>query len=294
MSNVMQFKMAMEEYGLLPKSVNDNGRWNRCATTDKPKKRNGAYIFDGESGSFINLATMSQHVFWRSDKPLSAEDKAKYVRDCKARELREKQAKERAIKGVREYFAGLEPLRSAHPYLTELKGLTMAGCAGVRRDGDLMVIPAWRNGQLMTVQTIAADGVKRFRSGCPKQGACFVIERKDATITAFVEGFATGLAVFQSVPNVRVVVCFDAGNLVEVAGSFKARGLALICADNDHAGVVNKGVESGKKAAGLLRCGLVYPMDILGSDFDDALREWGVSGASRIRDLVMRNAVMVF
>ena len=294
MSNLMQFKMAMEEYGLLPKFVNDNGRWNRCATTDKPSKRNGAYIFDGESGSFINLATMSQHVFWRSDKPLSAEDKAKYARDCKARDLREKQAKERAIKGVREYFAGLEPLRGAHPYLTELKGLTMVGCAGVRRDGGLMVIPAWRDGQLMTVQTIAPDGAKRFRSGCPKQGAYFVIDRKGATITAFVEGFATGLAVFQSVPNARVVVCFDAGNLVEVAGSFKTRGLALICADNDHSSLINKGVESGQKAAALLRCGLVYPMGILGSDFDDALREWGASGASRIRDLVMRNVLMVF
>lgn len=294
MSNLVAFEMAMKAFGLIPKNgVIDDGRWHRCSTEDKPKKRNGAYVFDGETGAFINYATMSTHSFWHSDKPLSEADKAKYARDMAAHRAREAQIQARAIERVRACFARLPMLSELHPYLSG-KGLGVAGCAGLRMDGDAMVIPAYRAGQLMTVQTIAPDGSKRFRKDCPKQGACFVIERKGATITAFVEGFATGLAIFQSVPNCRVVVCFDAGNLIAVARDFKPRGLTLVCADNDHAALSNKGVECGIEAARLMRCGVTYPQEILGTDFDDALREWGSVGALRVRELVLRHAVMVF
>jgi putative DNA primase/helicase len=293
-SNLAEFAAAIRVFGLMPKrGVISDGKWHRCPTEDRPKKMNGKYKFDGEVGAFINFRTMSDSVFWHSNKPLSAEDKAKYARDMAAQRAREAQTQAQAIERVRAYFARLPMLSELHPYLSG-KGLTGAGCFGVRADGDLMVIPSYRKGDLMTVQTIAPDGSKRFRKDCPKQGSYFVIERKGATVTAFVEGFATGLAVFQSVPNCRVVVCFDAGNLVAVARDFKPRGLTLVCADNDYAAPSNKGVECGFEAAGLMRCGVTYPQDILGSDFDDALREWGSSGVSRVRDLVMRNAVMVF
>lgn len=268
----------MSACGLRPRDVVPDGLWHRCPTDDHPTKRNGAFLLrvDGRMGWFKNFATDDGFSSWALEGEFTPAQRLKAAADTSAAREREAQYRRASVASCRTYWAGLKSVRSGHPYLTAKK-LDMLGCAGVRVDGDLLVIPVMRNGLVMSVQTIASDGQKRFRTGCPVKGGTYLLDRPGATLTCFAEGFATGLAVFSSLKQARVVVCFDAGNLVEVATHFKGFGLGVVCADNDHETAArigtNKGMESGHKAAEALGCGIAYPEGIRGSDWADAMAE---------------------
>jgi putative DNA primase/helicase len=288
----MMFSDALRAAGLLPRDVIADGKWHRCPTTDKPKKKNGAFLLtvDGQRGFFKNYATDLDFNVWQEDRPLTEAEKRKYAAQAKDIERRERAKRIEAMKAMRAHWLALPPLRGGHPYL-EGKGLSLHGCEGLRLDGDKLVIPMMRAGYLQSLQTITPAGEKKYRAGCPVTGAAFEIHRPAATLTCFAEGFATGLAVFQCVTDARVVVCFDAGNLVRVAEAAKPRGLTVVCADNDWHGSTNTGIDKGQKAAELMRCGLSYPKDIKGTDFADALKEWG--STAKVKVEVMRGAKFV-
>lgn len=288
----MSFLLTLQAAGFMPREVLADGRWHRCATVDKPKKKNGAYklALDGRRGWFRNFATDLDCNVWADDRPITEADKRRVVEEAEAQLRRERASQIAAMALMREHWDRLPPLAGGHPYL-EGKGLSMQGCVGLRRDGDKLVIPMVRRGYLVSLQTITPDGQKKYRAGCPVAGASFVMQRPGATLTCFVEGFATGLAVFQCVPEARVIVCFDAGNLVRVAQDAKVRGLVVVCADNDWQGAVNAGVEKGRKAAEALGSGMSYPQGIEGTDWADALKEWG--STARVRIEVMRGAKFV-
>ena len=78
----------------------------------------------------------------------------------------------------------------------------------------------------------------------------------------------------------------------------KLRGMAVVCADNDWQTAerigVNTGVQKGSAAAESLKCGVAYPEGIAGTDWADALLEWGESGRHRLRMEIMRHARVVF
>jgi putative DNA primase/helicase len=286
------FRQAMESTGLMPRDIVADGRFYRCPTSDKPRKRNGAYILtiDGRRGYWRNYATETDWNSWADGRPVTLVDQARH--EAQMRQLHAMEARRRhaAIRGAREYFGTLAPLHGGHPYI-EAKGLSMQGCVGLRVDGDALVIPMFVQHSLVSLQTISPSGDKRYRTGCPVSAASFTFDRRAATVTAFAEGFATGLAVYQCVPYARVVVCFDAGNLVKVAKATKARGLAVVCADNDWRGSVNTGVEKGRQAAEAIGCGLAYPHGINGTDWADAMNEWG--SPARVRMEVMKGATYV-
>jgi putative DNA primase/helicase len=275
---VHEFRTVMIASGLRPRDVIADGKWYRCPTDDHPRKRNGAYLLaiDGRAGWFKNFALDDGFNVWRLEGEFSPAQRAKAEADVAAARRREAEHRQASIKACRAYWASLKPARGGHPYL-EGKQLDMLGCGQLRIDGELLVVPVMRDGQVMSVQTIAPDGQKRFRPGCPVKGGTYLLERQGATMTCFVEGLATGLAVFSSLRQARVFVCFDAGNLVEVATHFRGFGLGVVCADNDHETAerigTNKGLEAGHKAAELLGCGVAFPEGIRGSDWADAITE---------------------
>jgi phage/plasmid primase-like uncharacterized protein len=285
------------------------GRWARYPTEDKPRSRNGAVKYLGDVGFAQNHATMVEVAVWRPDRPLDPAAQARIRRETAAIRREEARRRARAMRGMREAFASFKPLVGGHPYL-EAKGLTMQGCTGLRTHGDLLVVPAFRDGDLVSFQTITPEGEKLYRKDCPMQGAFFALERRGAAVTCLAEGLATGLAIFQSVPLARVLVCFDLGNMIAVAGSLKTSGLVVVCGDNDHATYRrmqerkaldpsapeprNPGIEDGKRAADAIGCGLAYPEGIEGSDWADALKEWGIDkGPARVRIEIMRHARFV-
>lgn len=281
----MTFEQALIAAGLLPRHVAPDGRWHRCATVDKPKKRNGAFKLSigGGRGWFRNWATDPDMQVWDDDcerevRPVDME------RIRQARE-RERAYQVQAMRSARAFWADSSALSSPHPYITKKK-LAALGCAGLRINDGLLVVPVWSGEWIVSVQTIAADGTKRFWPGAPVKGGAYLLDRPRAAITAVCEGLATGLAVFQAVRHARVIVAFDAGNLLPVVQRVNPAGTVVICADNDWRTAekigVNVGLEKARNAAELIGCGVAYPQGIAGSDWADALVEWGEGSDKRI------------
>lgn len=283
--------------GLIIDALPPLGVWKRYKTDDHPHKRNGAVKYLGDHAFVQNHATMVEPALWKADKPMPDVDRQAMLRKVAKMQAEDQARRAEAREAMRAYFARLPRLREGHPYL-EHKGLSIRGCEGLRMDGDKLVIPVLHGRELLSYQTISPAGEKKFRYLCSVKGGAYRLTRPGATLTCYCEGFATGLAVFQSVPTANVVVCFDAGNLVEVARSDRVRGLTVVCADNDWAvgerTGTNTGVEKGRKAAELIGCGLAYPQDIAGTDWADALQEYGENSAIRVRMQIQRAARMVF
>jgi phage/plasmid primase-like uncharacterized protein len=292
----MNFREAMTIFGLNPRDIVADGRWYRCSTADHPQKKNGCYMLRpcASRGYFRNYALDDEWNEWHDDRPMTPEQRKRADVELAAARRREAERRMRAVRQMRAYWGDLRPLRGEqHPYL-EGKGLSMMGCNGLRVDGDLLVIPAVHRGALVSLQTITPDGEKRYRFGCSIKGAAYALTRPRAVLTCLAEGFATGLAIYQSLPQSSVVVCFDAGNMVQVATEMKLRGMTVVCADNDWETArrtgINTGIEKGRSAAAVLGCGVAYPEGVEGSDWADALAEWGERGPSRLRMEIMRHA----
>lgn len=283
----MSFRAAMELAGLIPGDIVADDRWHRCRTVGKrASKRNGAYRLarDGRTGWFRDWANHDGVQTWRADEAYVAAP----VDESKLRAAREAERVRRigAMRAARTYWGDAKPMTRVHPYIAR-KQLSAQGCAGLRVAGPLLVIPVWHGEWVVSVQTISEQGEKRFWPGAPVKAGCYVIERKGAALTVFTEGLATGLAVYQSMRSARVVVCFDAGNLLPVIERLKPAGMAVIAADNDHETEArtgtNPGVKKAREAAEVIGCGVAYPEGIKGTDWADALVEWTPQPTARDR-----------
>jgi putative DNA primase/helicase len=284
------------QYGLIIDGSPITGKWVAVATVDHPRKRNGRYKLLDRVGFVKNWATMDEVAAWFDETSSPADMAAAKTRLAAMRE-EERRAEWQAILKARLAWASANPLMQPHPYISG-KGLSQLGCHELRVIDDQLLVPMRRaNGDLISLQRIWPDGTKKFWYGAPPRGTMFVMRRKHGALTAFVEGLATGLAVYQSVPQADVVVCFNAGNMVTVATSLKVVGSAVVAADNDHQTMAkrgfNPGIDKGKEAAQAAGCGVVWPEGIEGSDFADLLREYGPGGHAVVRRLVQGAARFV-
>ena len=289
---MMGFEQAMHASGLLPRAVIADSKWRRCATVDKPKKRNGAYVLhpDGR-GYWRNWALDGDINAWSDggENHAAPIDLAAVAR----RRAAERDERVRAVREARAAWSAATALRWPHPYL-ERKGLSAVGCAGLRAIGTAIAIPVLWDGRVTSVQTIAPDGQKRFWKGAPVKGGSYTIKREKSAVTAVCEGFATGLAIFQAVRHASVVVAFDAGNLLPVVDRLRPKGAVVICADDDHATQAKRGINPGREkaanAAELIGAGVAWPEGIEGTDWADALLEWGDGAHKRIERQILAKA----
>ncbi len=285
----MTFDQALRIAGLLPRAIVPDGKWRRCATEDKPRKRNGAYVLhlDGR-GFFKNWATDEGMGSWRDDNAT----KAAPIDQEKLRAARERELRYRiqAVRGARQFWHKCRPLSLIHPYI-DSKGLQPLGCVGLRTHDGLLVIPVMLGDSLISVQTIAADGTKRFWPGAPVKAGAYVLRRERAALTVICEGVATGLAIYQSVRSATVIVAFDAGNLQPVIERIRPTGSVVVAGDNDHGTLarrgVNPGVEKATNAADLIGAGVVWPTGIEGTDYADCVKEWGEGSMKRIERAIL-------
>lgn len=300
----MTFRDFLGSLGLQPATVDADGKWRRCRTADHPRKKNGSFKLaaDGLIGWAINYATMTNVATWRA---AGATDVPEY--DPRAlTEARNAQRRQliAATRAAREFYESCEPLRGGHPYL-ESHQLDMQGCFGLRVDrdgrtwhaalndyrtsqgdrpvrwqptapGGFLIVPAYRSGQLVSVQRIAPDGTKLYYPGASTKGVSYTIERAGAPIHVVCEGLATGLALFAAVPLARVVVAFTTSGLLTAAENLPA-GLAVICADNDRATEArigtNPGVDAAQKASEATGAGVAIPTCTDGTDWCDYRNE---------------------
>ena len=214
--------MTFEEFatskGLIINQYIVSGKWLRFSTFNHPHKRNGSLKLDesGMIGWVRDWASDECHT-WKAN----LEHSKKFIYDPFAHARRnhkikeeQKQAKEKALA----YYTASSLLQGSHPYL-EKKILAVEGCSDLRVDanGNLVIPILDRRMNLQSLQLIDPIGQKKFWPGAKVKEGFFLLRRKQNSMTILCEGFATGLTLFQAIPESNVVICFSASNLIAVA-----------------------------------------------------------------------------
>lgn len=179
-------------------------------------------------------------------------------------ELRERLAKEKAAaqeaaaEKAEDDVTNLADASAEHPYL-QRKRVKPHGIK-IDRAGKLVVPIMNEDGQILSYQTIAADGTKMYLKGGKKAGGFYEIRGSKGVIMV-AEGFATGASVNEAT-GYHVMVAFDAGNLSSVAKVARAMyptAKIVMAADNDQFTDGNPGVKAAHEAASGIRGEVVYP-----------------------------------
>jgi putative DNA primase/helicase len=176
---------------------------------------------------------------------------------------------------------------SLHNYLV-MKGFPSAQ-GMVLEDGALLIpMRNLQTGELQGAQLIRwvekdRTYEKKMLPGMRAKGAVFRMGPKAAQETFLAEGYSTALSIAAALRSIgsgaAVLVCFSAGNLVQVAPLIKGR--AFVFADNDMSG-------TGETAA--IATGLPYCMaDVGGWDANDLHRHKGlIAVCQKIMEVRMR------
>lgn len=174
----------------------------------------GAFgIWQGDNNNAVTVA-----IDWQG---ISPEERAAAEEKQRAHEEAEKEKKAQlatwaANRAKQQWDAagGVNPL---HPYL--VRKLISGEGARCSADG-LLLVPMYRDRQLVGLQKIMADGTKLYNKGMDKNGAAAVLGKIDADTKLIIvaEGYATAASIRLALKNqTPVVVAFDAGNLTHVA-----------------------------------------------------------------------------
>jgi putative DNA primase/helicase len=141
---------------------------------------------------------------------------------------------------------------NAHPYLQN-KGVKSYG---LRTDNSLLLVPMFNiDGEIASIQTISTSGDKFYTKGGRVKGCFFPIGTPEDTLI-LCEGYATGASIHEATSE-PVAVCFNSGNIKEVAKELSAkypRAKIIIAGDDDHKREQNigriKAVEAAKHIGG--------------------------------------------
>ncbi|QHE86521.1 toprim domain-containing protein [Hydrogenophaga sp. BPS33] len=135
-----------------------------------------------------------------------------------------------------------------HPYL-QAKGVQAHGLR-VDACNNLLIPLRDAAGNLHSLQSIAADGSKRFMPGGRVKGCYHPIGKPSGRLIVC-EGYATG-ATLHEVTDLAVAVAFNAGNLLPVAAALRSKFPSLIlvvAADDDWTTDGNPGLTAATEAA---------------------------------------------
>lgn len=142
---------------------------------------------------------------------------------------------------------------ASHDYLTK-KGV---GAFGIRQLGDSLIITLTDGIEIHSIQYIKSDGAKKFLFGGRIKG-CYFIIGNHTDLIYIAEGYATGASIHMA-SGCAVVVAFNAGNLLEVAKTIRAKypkSKIVIAADDDPNGV---GINKANEAAIQVGADVVMP-----------------------------------
>lgn len=267
----MSFLAHAQAHGLRLDSVIADSRWHRCPTENHPRKKNGAYIFDGVSGAVRDFATMIDFATFR-------EGSGTLVSVQEWRAIRRKSREDERARHQRARVQALALMAEAsfgpHTYLKRKGFPETVGL--VHSSGDLL-IPMREFGdysKVNSLQRINETGEKKFLPGGRAKNSVFILGSSSRE-TWLVEGYATGLTVDAALRDLRrtgrVVVCFSAGNLVHVAAHCPN---AFVFADNDTSG-------AGQEAARLSRLPWVMS-PVVGQDANDLMAASGLRAVVRV------------
>ncbi|AGN89460.1 DNA primase [Serratia phage Eta] len=182
--------------------------------------------------------------------------------------------------------------QASHPYM-DGKGLhgewlvnsqIMMGADQERIEpGALLLVPVYKNGELVNVQKISAEGKKRPIYGGDMSGVCHVISGT-GKIVAITEGFATGVTV-NRMTNATTYVAFNTGNLMAITAQARAENPdsnVVIFADNDEHGA---GLKYAEEASVPVNAKIALPPEV--GDWDDYRQKYGAESCK----VAMREAI---
>jgi putative DNA primase/helicase len=233
-------------HGLMLDHALPDGRWHRVKTEDKPKKRNGAYIWDGTRGSVRNWATMENFSTYRVDGTINRT--VQRVDLVRIQAERDREVTKRANAARAAGLALSKAKMTPHPYLAR-KGFPEA--VGMVLEGNLLIpMRDCKTNELLSLQRISEAGEKLFLPGGRTKGAVFVLGKKNYLksdhLRYLCEGYATGLSIMEAVNTIHqqaeVWVCFSASNLTYVAE--RIGGNRLVVADHDASGTGQRAAEA--------------------------------------------------
>ena len=146
---------------------------------------------------------------------------------------------------------------NAHPYLQN-KGVKSYG---LRTDNSLLLVPMFNiDGEIASIQTISTSGDKFYTKGGRVKGCFFPIGTPEDTLI-LCEGYATGASIHEATSE-PVAVCFNSGNIKEVAKELSAKHpntKIIIAGDDDHKREQNIGRIKAIEAAKHIGSSTVFP-----------------------------------
>jgi putative DNA primase/helicase len=264
--------------------LDDSGKLRRCATTEHPRSKNGAYCWDGEGGFVWAWDSDARAIPFRQYTQRQDVDRSQAIARRRNQQAERRVLAAQAAQKAQEMLAQARP--EVHGYLHRkgfpaAKGLVMP-------DGSL-VIPMREvlSNRLLGAQVIRwlpeeTRWEKKYLWGMTSKGAVLCLGDRHAPERVFCEGYATGLtleaAIRQAHMRVCVVVTFSAHNLTHVASLMGGR--RYVIADHDapqrdpDKAALNPG-EAGQRAA--IATGLPWAMpDEEGDDANDLMVKRGL------------------
>jgi len=217
---------------------------------DSDTKKSGSYVgfLDGHPAGYINNFKTGVELKWKSQIPVPAvtlKMSGVLRQEATERTAQREEAKRftqaaAAVRSERVLAAGtVAP--GDHAYLVR-KGLT-GNPHHLKLDmfGNLLVAAQDVDGNIRSLQRIAADGKKLFTKGGRMDGSHALLVPDGRTISIgdvliIAEGYATAATIERST-GLPVAIAFSAGNLLPVAGAYRKNSPQLniiIAGDNDH------------------------------------------------------------
>jgi len=288
---VSAFRDAIRAAGLSPPDTLEPGRFHRFPGEGKANGNKAGWcklFADARGGIFGDFATGAVET-WQAaqSRPLTLaereafrrnveENKARAEAKCKAEHLE-------AACMASERWSNASHANPSHPYLRR-KGIKPHS---IRQEGDALLIPMRHGTDLHSLQTIGADGDKRFLAGGRVAGCYFSIGKPGDTV-CIAEGYATGATIHEAT-GYPVAVAFSAGNLEAVARTLRVRypdAQIILCADDDCRTASNPGktkaTEAARAVGGLLAVPDFGPDRPEGAtDFNDLARHRGAEAVER-------------
>lgn len=269
---ITPFRQQCEENGLIfgRDGVIADGEIHRIphASSSKGNAKDGWYLLhlDGKipAGEFGCWKEPSFQVTWRAEigREMTIAERIEFdswLKEAKRkREAARIEAQQEAAEKAEQDVGSYSDASEDHPYLRK-KQVKPHGIK-IDRAGKLVIPIFSASGEVMSYQTIDADGEKRYLKGGKKEGGFFEI-RGNRNVVFVCEGFSTGASVFEAT-GYSVFVAFDAGSLAPVSKVVREMFPAariVIAADNDQFTDGNPGVTKAHAAAKAVRGEVVYP-----------------------------------
>ena len=268
MSATELFRDAMRKAGIEHAgNIAADGKLHRFKAGEDREPNSWCVLYDGApaAGAFGCWKRQASETWCaKSDRECSAAEKKLIRANWKRADQERKRAEAERHTEARDEAGHIlslsTPAGADHAYIIR-KGIKPSD--GLREHEGRLVIPLRDTaGTLHSLQTVAADGSKRFMPGGRVSGCFYSTGRHADWATLIIcEGYATGATIHEATGH-AVVCAMNCGNLLAVAKALRKQWPnkdIIIAADNDQFTEGNPGLTKATEAANTIGAKLLVP-----------------------------------